>query len=167
MPEEWLIERIQQVGATPRKLLSLSFSGFSFTFGAVFRKLRYVFVTVSRSRCGGNIPCCYAVIYKHCITRVGKDVFDDWLSDLADARTQTKIATRTDRLAAGKFGDFKPLRQGLCELRIDWGPGYRVYAMLGRASVLLLCGGDKQRQSSDIERALGYFNDYKERTGGR
>jgi putative addiction module killer protein len=105
---------------------------------------------------------------RHYITRVGKDVFDDWLSDMADGRTQAKIATRIDRLAAGNFGDCKPLRQGLCELRIDWGPGYRVYyAMLGRASVLLLCGGDKQRQSSDIERALGYLNDYKERTGGR
>ena len=105
---------------------------------------------------------------RHYITRVGKDVFDDWLSDLADARTQAKIATRIDRLAAGNFGDCKSLRQGLCELRIDWGPGYRVYyAMLSRASVLLLCGGDKQRQSSDVERALGYLNDYKERTCAR
>src|SRR5882762_11700922 len=104
----------------------------------------------------------------HYVSRAGKDVFDVWLTGLADARTQAKIASRIDRLAAGNFGDCKSLRQGLCELRIDWGPGYRVYyAMLGRASVLLLCGGDKQRQSSDIERALGYFNDYKERTGGR
>ena len=109
-----------------------------------------------------------AVETRHYITRVGKDVFEDWLSVLADARTQAKIATRIDRLAAGNFGDCKPLRQGLCEPRIDWGPGYRVYyAMLGRASVLLLWGGDKQRQSSDIERALGYLNDYKERTGRR
>ena len=105
---------------------------------------------------------------RHYITRVGKDVFDDWLSDLADARTQAKIATRIDRLAAGNFGDCKPLRQVLCELRIDWGPGYRVYyAMLGKTSVLLLCGGDKQRQLSDIERALGYLKDYKEMIGGR
>ena len=109
-----------------------------------------------------------AVEIRHYITRVGKDVFEDWLSVLGDAPTQAKIATRIDRLAAGNFGDCKPLRQGLCELRIDWGPGYRVYyAMLGRASVLLLWGGDKQRQSSDIERALGYLNDYKERTGRR
>ena len=56
---------------------------------------------------------------RHYITGVGKDVFDDWLSDLADARTQAKIATRIDRLAAGNFGDCKSLRQGLCELRID------------------------------------------------
>ncbi|HEV2221845.1 MAG TPA: type II toxin-antitoxin system RelE/ParE family toxin [Candidatus Acidoferrales bacterium] len=70
---------------------------------------------------------------RHYITRAGKDVFDDWLSQLPDARTQAKIATRINRLAAGNFGDCKPLRQGLCELRIDWGPGYRVYYVtLGR-----------------------------------
>lgn len=52
-----------------------------------------------------------------------------------------------------------------CELRIDWGPGYRVYyAMLGKASLLLLTGGDKNKQSSDIEQAQVYWNDYKEGT---
>jgi putative addiction module killer protein len=53
----------------------------------------------------------------------------------------------------------------VCELRIDWGPGYRVYyAMRGRVCVLLLCGGDKRKQSSDIDRALEYLKDYKERS---
>lgn len=103
---------------------------------------------------------------RHYVTRAGKDVFDDWLSQLPDARTQAKIATRINRLAAGNFGDCRPLRQGLCELRIDWGPGYRVYYVTpGRVCVLLLCGGDKRKQSSDIDRALGYLKDYKERTG--
>jgi putative addiction module killer protein len=102
---------------------------------------------------------------RHYVSRAGKDVFDDWLSELADARAQAKIATRIDRLAAGNFGDGKMLRQGVCELRIDWGPGYRVYyAMLGRVCVLLLCGGDKRKQSSDIDRALEYFKGYKERS---
>lgn len=102
---------------------------------------------------------------RHYISRSGKDVFDDWLSKLADARAQAKIAVRINRLAAGNLGDSKALGQGLYELRIDWGPGYRVYyAMLGRACVLLLCGGDKRTQSSDIERALRYLRDYKERT---
>jgi len=79
--------------------------------------------------------------------------FDDWWSELADARAQAKIATRIDRLAAGNFGDCRPLRQGVCELRIDWGPGYRVYyAMVGKVCVLLLCGGDKRKQRSDIDR---------------
>jgi putative addiction module killer protein len=82
------------------------------------------------------------------------------------SRAQAKIAIRINRLAAGNFGDCKSLRQGLFELRIDWGPGYRVYyGMIGRDCVLLLCGGDKRKQSADIERALEYLKDYKERTG--
>jgi putative addiction module killer protein len=107
-----------------------------------------------------------AIEIRHYINRAGKDVFDSWLAQLADARAQAKIAIRIDRLAAGNFGDCKQLRQGLCELRINWGPGYRVYyAMVGRTCVLLLCGGDKRKQSSDIDRALGYIRDYRERTG--
>ena len=102
---------------------------------------------------------------RHYVSRAGKDVFDDWLTRLADARAQAKIASRINRLAVGNFGDCKPLRQGLCELRIDWGPGYRVYyAMVGRECALLLCGGDKRRQSADIERALQYLKDFRERT---
>ena len=99
------------------------------------------------------------------VTRDGKDVFGEWLAKLKDARAQAKIVIRLDRVVAGNFADCKPLREGLCELRIDWGPGYRVYyAMLGQTCVLLLGGGDKRKQSSDIERALGCLEDYKERT---
>lgn len=77
---------------------------------------------------------------------------------------QAKIIIRLDRVAVGNFADCKPLRGDLCELRIDWGPGYRVYyAVLGKSCVLLLTGGDKRKQSSDIERALAYLKDYKER----
>jgi len=103
---------------------------------------------------------------RHYVSRAGKDIFDDWLTQLAGARAQAKIAARINRLAAGNFGDCKSLRQGLYELRVDWGPGYRVYcATVGRECVLLLCGGDKRKQSVDIDRALGYLKDYKERTG--
>jgi putative addiction module killer protein len=102
---------------------------------------------------------------RHYVNRAGKDVLDDWLTSLADARAQAKIAIRIDRLAAGNFGACKSLRQGVSELRIAWGPGYRVYyAMIGRECVLLLCGGDKRKQSSDIDRALEYLKDYKERS---
>ena len=107
-----------------------------------------------------------AIEIRHYVDRAGKDVFDGWLSKLADARAQAKIAARLNRVAAGNFGDCKSLGQGLYELRIDWGPGYRAYyAMLGKACVLLLCGGDKRKQSADIERALDFLKDYKERTG--
>lgn len=105
---------------------------------------------------------------RHYVTASGKDVFDEWLSQLKDARAQARIAVRIDRLATGNFGDSRSLRDGVSELRIDYGPGYRVYfATLGRVCVLLLCGGDKRRHSSDITRAIEYFNDYKERTGRR
>jgi putative addiction module killer protein len=100
---------------------------------------------------------------RHYVSHTGKDVFDDWLTQLADARAQAKISSRINRLATGNFGDCKSLRQGVSELRIDWGPGYRFYyAMIGRECALLLCGGDK-RKSADIDRALEYFRDYIER----
>lgn len=98
------------------------------------------------------------------VTRTGKDVVGDWLAGL-DSQTRARIAVRIDRISLGNFGDCKPLRDGVFELRVDWGPGYRVYyAMVGRECVLLLCGGDKRKQSSDIARAITYAKDYKERT---
>jgi putative addiction module killer protein len=91
-------------------------------------------------------------------------VFGEWLTALRDNRTRARILTRLDRLALGNFGDCKPLWEGLFELHIDWGPGYRVYyAFMAKACVLLLCGGDKRRQAADIVRALPYLKDYKER----
>jgi putative addiction module killer protein len=99
------------------------------------------------------------------VTDSGKDVFGEWLAALKDARARAKIAARVARLAAGNFGDCKALRDGVWELRIDWGPGYRVYyAVLEETSVLLLCGGDKRKQTADIKRAIEYMNDYKRRT---
>ena len=61
---------------------------------------------------------------RHYVNRAGKDVFDDWLTQLADARAQATITTRINRLAAGNFGDCKPLRQGLSDCGSIWGPGY-------------------------------------------
>jgi putative addiction module killer protein len=76
----------------------------------------------------------------------GQDVFGEWLRNLRDARTQAKIIARIDRLSVGNFGDCKSLGEGLFELRIDWGPGFRVYyAPIARTRVLLLSGGDKDR----------------------
>ena len=78
-----------------------------------------------------------------------------WLDGLRDERAQAKIASRMVRLAAGNPGDVKPAREGVSELRIDYGPGYRVYfSRKGSILLLLLCGGDKRTQSADIERAI-------------
>jgi len=98
------------------------------------------------------------------LTRTGRDIFGEWLAGLKDVRTRAKILTRIDRLSMGNFGNCKSLQETLFELRIDWGPGYRVYyARVGPDCVLLLCGGDKRKQSSDIQRALKYLEDYRER----
>jgi putative addiction module killer protein len=104
----------------------------------------------------------------HFVNESGCDMVRQWLDELHDARAAARIVMRMDRLANGNFGDCKPLRDGVWELRIDYGPGYRVYyAMEGRTCVLLLCGGDKRKQVSDIERAIGYWNNYKRRTKER
>ena len=71
---------------------------------------------------------------------------------------------RVNRMAAGNFGDCKPLRDGVQELKIDFGPGYRVYlSKQGTVLGLLLCGGDKSDQSRDIARAIVYLKDWKQR----
>jgi putative addiction module killer protein len=102
---------------------------------------------------------------RHYLTIAGKDVFESWMQSLADDKAEARVAARINRLARGSFGDCKPVGCGVWELRIDWGPGYRVYyGMVGRTCVLLLCGGDKRKQSSDIAAAIGYFEDYKRRS---
>ena len=98
-------------------------------------------------------------------TASGKILFDSWLTELNDPRAEARIAARLDRIAAGNFGDCKPVGAGVYELRIDYGPGYRIYySMIGRACVLLLCGGDKRRQSADIARAIQYLKDFQRRS---
>src|SRR5580658_8046114 len=102
---------------------------------------------------------------RHYATRSGIDVLAEWLAKLADDHARARVADRLDRLSRGNFGDHKSLGGGLGEMRIDWGPGYRIYyAMIGQTCVVLLCGGDKRRQASDIKRAREYFKDYLQRT---
>ena len=87
-----------------------------------------------------------------------------WLSDLRDPAARARIVSRLDRLKAGLLGDWKSIGKRVCELRIDYGPGYRVYyAQDGEALIILLCGGDKRSQAKDIERAHAYWKDYKAR----
>ena len=83
------------------------------------------------------------------------DVFAEWLDNLRDIRARARILVRIERLSAGNPGDVKPVAEGVSELRIDYGPGYRVYfIMRGRELVILLTGGDKSTQSSDVRTAL-------------
>ncbi len=82
------------------------------------------------------------------------DVFIRWLEGLRDESAQARIAMRIDRLEAGNPGDVKSVGEGISEMRIDYGPGYRLYtAKLGRVVIILLCGGDKSSQRRDIENA--------------
>ncbi len=91
--------------------------------------------------------------------------FVEWLRDLNDRQARTRIEARLARVAVGNFGDVEPVGDGVMELRMDWGPGYRVYfGRIGQVVVLLLCGGDKRTQQRDIKRAKAYFEDYKARS---
>lgn len=81
-------------------------------------------------------------------------IFRDWLRDLKDGRTAERIAIRIVRLQAGLLGDAK-FFDGIGELRVDYGPGYRVYFVRrGKSLIILLCGGDKSTQKADIRRAI-------------
>ena len=96
-------------------------------------------------------------------TSSGKIPFQDWLSNLRDAKGRALIEIRLDRLEYGNFGDCKPVGEGVLELRIRFGPGYRVYfAEDGSKIVLLLIGRDKSTQAYDIKTARGYWREYCE-----
>jgi putative addiction module killer protein len=83
------------------------------------------------------------------------DVYVQWLDGLRDINVRARVLARVERLAAGNPGDVRPVGEGVSELRIDYGPGYRVYYKKhGREVVILLAGGDKRSQASDIKTAL-------------
>jgi putative addiction module killer protein len=89
--------------------------------------------------------------------------FDAWLSRLKDRQAMVRIAARIDRLALGNPGDVKSVGSGISEMRIDYGPGYRVYfVQRGSAVLVILCGGDKRTQAADIKRAIKIAADWKE-----
>jgi putative addiction module killer protein len=102
---------------------------------------------------------------EHYLTADGRDVFQSWLEALRDQKGRIAIQRRVDRIECdGHFGDRKVLEDGVCELRLDVGPGYRVYyAQDGQTVVLLLCGGDKSTQARDIKWAVGHWKDYQQR----
>lgn len=94
----------------------------------------------------------------------GKNPFRDWLSSIKDRRTQAKIDARIGRMRVGNFGDCKSVGEGVSELRIDYGPGYRVYfGRLGAEVVLLLGGGFKDKQEENIRKARKCWEEFKSR----
>jgi len=94
---------------------------------------------------------------------IQSETFKRWLSNLRDRQAIARINARIRRLSAGNLGDVKPVRDGISELRIDHGPGYRVYFFRHGVSVIvLLAGGDKRTQDADINRAIGIYKEWRE-----
>lgn len=92
----------------------------------------------------------------------GSCPFEDWITLLRDQRARAKIRARIARVRLGNLGDCEPVGAGVLELKIDYGPGYRVYVgQVGTKLVILLCGGNKSSQSEDIKKAIEYWEDYK------
>ena len=101
---------------------------------------------------------------KNYLTVDGKNPFDNWFDFLRDRRAKAKIRARLDRVEDGNLGDYKSVGEGVFELRIDYGPGYRIYfGQEGSKIILLLCGGDKSTQIQDIRKAKEYWEDYRSR----
>lgn len=99
-------------------------------------------------------------------TESGKLPFEEWLKSLKDVKARARIRSRLDRVELGHYGDYKAVGEGVYELRLFFGPGYRVYfAEDGNTLVLLLCGGDKSSQLRDINSAHAYWQDYQGRRG--
>lgn len=101
---------------------------------------------------------------RHYLTASGHDPYQEWLDHLKDLTGRVAIQRRVDRVARGNFGEHRFLQEGVWELKIDVGPGYRVYyAQESTTVVLLLCGGSKRTQTSDIKTAVKYWLDYQQR----
>jgi putative addiction module killer protein len=97
------------------------------------------------------------------VTENGKAPFLDWLRSLQDKTTRGRIRNRIRRLVNGMSGDCEPVGEGVFELRLFFGSGYRIYfSEYGGSVILLLCGGDKKTQSRDIQKAKDYWKEFKE-----
>jgi putative addiction module killer protein len=94
--------------------------------------------------------------------RDGRVPFEDWLDDLGDTLAVARVLARLARVRQGNLGDCKSVGEGVFELRVDYGPGYRVYfGQQGRTLVVLLCGGDKRTQDRDIRQARTNWREFK------
>jgi len=112
-----------------------------------------------------KLQLCMISLYRY-QTESGQEPITDWLNRLRDKRSQAKLRIRLKRLELGMFGDCESVGDGVLELREHLGAGYRVYfGKHGQTVVILLCGGDKKSQASDIATAKAYFADWKRRQG--
>jgi len=101
---------------------------------------------------------------RHHLAADGQDVFISWLKQVRDPIAKVQIIKRVNRLELGNFGDHQFCRDGVWELRVHIGPGYRIYyAHAGLHRVLLLGAGDKHTQNADIDRAVRYWQDWQQR----
>ncbi|MBE9186935.1 type II toxin-antitoxin system RelE/ParE family toxin [Microcoleus sp. LEGE 07076] len=92
----------------------------------------------------------------------GRVPFSEWLDSLRDLKAKFKIDGRLDRVGTGNLGDYRSVGEGVYELRINYGPGYRVYfGQVGTTIILLLIGGDKSTQEQDIRKTQKYWTDYR------
>jgi len=99
------------------------------------------------------------------VTEDGRAPFSEWLASLRDIKARAKIRVRLDRVGLGNLGDCHGVGDGVQELRIDYGPGFRVYfGQVGSAIMLLLCGGDKSTQTKDIEQANRFWSEHRRRS---
>lgn len=143
-----------------RSSSQLSAGGVRLTLTASWCRIqvaRLLVITYITSRMGFNVE-----IY---VTQYGRQPFVEWFETLRDVRTQARIEARLRRLSLGLLGDHRTIGGGLMEMRLDFGPGFRIYfARVTTADLLLLSGGDKGTQQRDIQRAISYLTDYKERS---
>jgi putative addiction module killer protein len=104
------------------------------------------------------------MVYIHAVVEVVQSAtFAKWLSKLADRRARARVQVRIDRLALSNPGDVKAVGKGISEMRIDHGPGYRIYFLQrGPTIVVLLCGGTKRNQQADIRRAIEIASEWRD-----
>ena len=96
------------------------------------------------------------------VTPDGRNPFDEWFYKLRDTKAKTIINKRLNRVNFGSLGNYRSVGEGVCELKIDYGSGYRIYfGQIGTTLILLLCAGDKNTQDQDIRKAIEYWTDYR------
>jgi len=99
------------------------------------------------------------------LTDTDRNPFREWLHALRDLQARARIRVRLNRIRLGNLGDCRPVGEGVMELRLDFGPGYRIYfGQDGNILVILLCGGDKRTQTRNIATAKQYWQSYQRRT---